>query len=108
MSIARSDLFEHVLHEAAVKKELQAHFDKKGMESLSIREMATLCALASDNLRVNDIADLMGVGQQASGKFLRHLAVRGLVEGWQGQVDGREHIYHITTAGRDVLRGMRE
>lgn len=107
MSTTRSDIFEHILHETKIKTELEIYFLRREMGRLSIRKVASMCALASGELRVMDITALMGVTQQAVGRLLQQLEQEGLVASRPGDVDTRENIYSLTHAGFELLKDMR-
>ncbi len=114
MAITRSDIFEHILHETKIKTELQDYLTKRGTLNkrgkpwLSIRQVACMCLLAPQDIRVTALAELVGVSQQAVGKLLRALEDEGLVIGTPGKADARENIYSLTPSGRELLKGMRE
>ena len=114
MAISRSDIFEHILHETKIKTELQdylvkrGYLNKLGRASVSIRQVACMCLLAPQDIRVTALAELVGISQQGVGKLLRELEDEGLVIGTPGQADARENIYSLTPTGRELLKGMRE
>jgi DNA-binding MarR family transcriptional regulator len=101
--MTRDDVFELQLFLGAVNEDIVSSASASGLPRVQLSYLPVLCALAEGNTRVGDVAERLGITQQAVGKTLRHMAKDTFITIDTDKKDKRARVALLTNQGRSLL-----